>query len=361
MASEDLLTMSVPRISANEDNVTLVRWRYPSGSRVSQNDIVCEVESSKTVEEIVAERNGFLHYRAVEGEKLAVGGILAVIGSTDTKPNLDLGLATVETPPEAAADHGWPRMSAKARRLAVEMGLDKKLFDGLSVVREADVQAMADKAKPRRNKTVQLGVFQQRVAEAVTRSWAEIPTSMVEMRVESEPLVDKARDIGRRCRIMMSPTILAVAAFARAVKQFPVFNATLEDNEIRVWDEVNVNILTDVDGELFNPVIRSADHLEVADIARQFGELRKRVASRKATADDMTDGTVTVTSLFGTGVTRFSPILFPGQTAILGVSDIDSLAAPKTMTWGLAFDHRVANAVIAAKLLNVMIEKIEAL
>jgi pyruvate/2-oxoglutarate dehydrogenase complex dihydrolipoamide acyltransferase (E2) component len=160
---------------------------------------------------------------------------------------------------------------------------------------------------------------------------------------------------------MVSPLALAVAGFAKALKGFPSLNACLDGDVVRSWTTVNVNVLMDADGELVNPVVHAAEAKEVPEIARLLGDLQKRAAERKLVSADVADGTVTITSLVGTGVTHFVPIVYPGQTAILGLADVDPYSSPKTMAWALTFDHRVANAMTAARLLKRMLEEVTAL
>jgi len=350
--------VKVPRVNANEDTVVLVKWLAETGAAVSRGDSICEIESSKAVIEVEAPRDGYLHYAIEEGTELEVGREMALIG-LDPEPPAMLRDESQERPARQAG--AAPRISEKAKRLADELGVPSESFVGMAVVREADVRRMAGSQTTERATAVPLTPIQRRVASAVTESLRTIPTSSVEIRVEAQPLLEKARELGGRYRLMVSPTALVIAGFARALKGSQRFNARFESDALRPSPTVNVNVLMDAQGELVNPVIHAADTKEVDAIARELGDLQKRAASKGLHSADLAGGTVTVTSLFGTGASNLSPIVYPGQTAILGIGDMDEAVAPPTMTWVLAFDHRAANALAAARVLTRTLEEVRAL
>lgn len=353
MTESQSIEIQVPRVNPNEDQVTLVEWLVPSGSAVAAGDPICALESSKTVLEAEAPDDGHLHYLAEAGTELEVGAQLAVIAGPEPPSQL-------EQPAPATPAAGEPRLSAKARQLADELGVPDSAFAGMALVREADVRRLAGAAAGDPETDSQsLTPIQRRVAAAVSRSWREIPASSVDVCVPAQDLLDKARELGQQHRLLISPTALVIAAYARALKDFPRFNARLEDDLLHFGEAVNVNILMDAAGELVNPVVHAAEALDAADLARRLTDLQKRAATRKLAAEDFEGGTTTVTSLFGAGVHRLAPIVYPGQTAILGLADIDPSGAAPTVWLTLTFDHRAANALDAARLLSATIEKVQ--
>lgn len=352
--------IEAPRINPNEDSVVLVKWIKAAGGAVSSGDAIAEVESSKTVLELQAPENGYLHYALEPGAELPVGGLLAVITSDKQTP-ADVFRAPDAGTRRGAAQAGAPRMSAKARKLALELGIGAEAFAGMEIVRAEDVQRIARGENAGNAELLPLSPIQRRVRAAVEESMRSIPASSVEMRTDAAGIQRKAMALSRKHRLMISPVVLAIAGFARALKDFPVFNATLEASGVRLWREVNVNVLMEIEGELLNPVIRNAGARDVADLARELGELQKKAGMNKLKQEELAGGTVSVTSLYGTDVCRVSPIIYPGQTAILALSGVDALQPAQTITWVLAFDHRVANALCASRLLKAAISGIEEL
>ncbi len=165
-------------------------------------------------------------------------------------------------------------------------------------------------------------------------------------------------------------TTIAAAALARTVRAFPAFNASVVGDAIVVKPRINLGIavaLPDTD-ELIVPVVREADGLSLAGIARAIADVSSRARERRLRPEDVQGGTITLTNpgMFG-GITG-TPILNQPQVAIIGlgaiqkravVLDGDRIAARSMMTIGLTFDHRAADGVAAFKFLADLKARLE--
>lgn len=166
-------------------------------------------------------------------------------------------------------------------------------------------------------------------------------------------------------------TVVAAAALARAIRDFPAFNASVVDDALVIKPRVHLGIavaLADSD-ELIVPVVRDADGLSLEGMARAVADLAARARDRKLRPEDVQGGTVTLTNpgMFG-GVTG-TPILNQPQVAILGlgaitrravVLDGDRIAPRSMMTLALTFDHRAADGMAAFRFLARLKEQLEA-
>jgi pyruvate/2-oxoglutarate dehydrogenase complex dihydrolipoamide acyltransferase (E2) component len=166
-------------------------------------------------------------------------------------------------------------------------------------------------------------------------------------------------------------TVVAALALAKTMREFPAFNASVVDDTIVVKPHVNVGIavaLPDSD-DLIVPVVRDADGLSIAGMARAVADLASRARERKLRPEDVQGGTVTLTNpgMFG-GVTG-TPILNQPQVAILGlgaivkravVLDEDRIAPRSMMTLALTFDHRAADGMAAFRFLDRLKTRLEA-
>jgi 2-oxoglutarate dehydrogenase E2 component (dihydrolipoamide succinyltransferase) len=165
-------------------------------------------------------------------------------------------------------------------------------------------------------------------------------------------------------------TTIAAAALARTVRAFPAFNASVVGDAIVLKPRINLGIavaLPDTD-ELIVPVVREADGLSLAGIARAIADVSARARERRLRPEDVQGGTITLTNpgMFG-GITG-TPILNQPQVAIIGlgaiqkravVLDGDRIAARSMMTIGLTFDHRAADGVAAFKFLADLKARLE--
>ena len=159
-------------------------------------------------------------------------------------------------------------------------------------------------------------------------------------------------------KISLNDTI--VLATSRALKQFPIMNSTLVDNEILLHNNVNMGIAVALAEGLIVPVLKDADKKGLLQIAKETRELVRKARKGSISVDDVTDGTFTITNLSMFGVDGFTPILRPPETGILGVCRVKSkpsvyngnIAIRSMMMLCLTFDHRVVDGAPASEFLQ---------
>jgi pyruvate dehydrogenase E2 component (dihydrolipoamide acetyltransferase) len=120
----------------------------------------------------------------------------------------------------------------------------------------------------------------------------------------------------------LTVTAMLVRVLATAVRKFPQFNASLDNErgEIVVKKYVNVGVAVDTDRGLLVPVIRNADTKNIMEIAVELQRLAERAREKKLSIDEMSGGGITISNLGGIGGTYFTPIVNWPEVAILGVS-----------------------------------------
>ena len=185
-------------------------------------------------------------------------------------------------------------------------------------------------------------------------------------------LVRRERDaFAARVGAPLTVTVVAAAALAKTMREFPAFNASVVGDAIIVKPRVNIGIavaLPDSD-DLIVPVVADADGLSIPGMARAVADLASRARDRTLRPEDVQGGTVTLTNpgMFG-GVTG-TPILHQPQVAIVGlgaivkravVLDEDRIAPRSMMTLALTFDHRAADGMAAFRFLGRLKERLEA-
>ncbi|NLN78544.1 MAG: 2-oxo acid dehydrogenase subunit E2, partial [Armatimonadetes bacterium] len=139
----------------------------------------------------------------------------------------------------------------------------------------------------------------------------------------------------------------------------PLANASLQGDKIVIADTVNIGIATAIDGGLLVPVVKNTQSKSVVDISKEIKALAERARTGKATAEDLSGGTFTVTNLGVYGVDSFTPIITPGQSTILAVCRIvdkpvavnGEVVIRPMMNLCLSFDHRILDGAPAAQYL----------
>lgn len=153
-----------------------------------------------------------------------------------------------------------------------------------------------------------------------------------------------------------------VKALVSALKEFPVLNATIDDeNEEIVYKHYyNVGIATDTDNGLMVPVIKDADRKSMYQMASEISEYAEKARSGKLSGDDMKGGSCTITNIGSAGGQWFTPVINHPEVAILGIGRIaekavvrdgEIVAAP-VLALSLSFDHRLIDGATAQNALN---------
>jgi len=161
-------------------------------------------------------------------------------------------------------------------------------------------------------------------------------------------------------------------AAVEALKQYPKLNASIEDDEIVYHGSENVGIAVDTERGLIVPVIKDAGDLNLAGIARSIGDLAERTRTNKATPDELTGGTFTITNTGSGGALFDTPILFQPQVGMLGVGSIvkrpvvvtgpdggDVIAVRHMVYLAISYDHRLIDGADAARFLTAIKKRLE--
>lgn len=358
MSTATVEPILVPREHVNDDSVFVTEWLVAEGTRVEAGAVVCNIETSKAIVEIEAPAAGFLRQRAKTGDEVPVGGVLGYVSAAaDT--------ALPDTGPARSQGSEAGQISAKARRKMEELGLDPALFAGKTNVREKDVLEMAAQVAasaaptedPRGASRLEaLSPVQRRTARVMEQSVASIPSSYLERSVDLAGIRARAKAIAQSSGAVVTELDLVVFAVARACLRQPRFNAhVVEHYQLQIFEQVNVGVAMDLDGELYVPVLRNAATKEVAAIAKELRSLLYLTQRHRLEATHLAGGTITVTSMLGRGIQRFLPIPYPQQAAIIGLADV-ARAGDEHTVLSIVFDHRIANGSAAAAFLAAVEE-----
>lgn len=166
-------------------------------------------------------------------------------------------------------------------------------------------------------------------------------------------------EVERQYGVRLSYTDFIVKAAAKAILDKPIANASLQGDKIVISDSINIGIATAIEGGLLVPVVKNVQSKSVPAISKEIKALADRARTGKATPDDLSGGTFTITNLGIYGVDSFTPIITPGQSAILAVCRIaekpvvvkGEIVIRSMMNLCLSFDHRIMDGAPAAEFL----------
>jgi pyruvate/2-oxoglutarate dehydrogenase complex dihydrolipoamide acyltransferase (E2) component len=201
--------------------------------------------------------------------------------------------------------------------------------------------------------------------KAVRKKIAEhmLQSHLTAARVTSLHEIDVTELVAKRNELLQHPeslegvrisyTHLLLKAISQALRKHLIFNATLVENEILIFEDINIGMaLTMPDGNLIVPVIHQVDRKNILEIARRAIDLEDRAKTGKLTVADMQKGTFTLSNVGMLPEARwFTPIINQGQSALLGTGAIRQAPVVRNgqivirwvITTSLTYDHRIVN------------------
>jgi 2-oxoisovalerate dehydrogenase E2 component (dihydrolipoyl transacylase) len=179
---------------------------------------------------------------------------------------------------------------------------------------------------------------------------------------ETMSALRRVRELPEFAELRVSPLLFVARALLIAVARHPLINSSWDAaaEEIVVKHYVNLGIAVAAERGLIVPNIKRADALPLPELARGLQALTETGRAGKATPADLTGGTITITNVGVFGVDAGTPILTPGETAILAFGQVKDtpwvvdgqLAVRKACTLSLSFDHRVVDGELGSAVLR---------
>jgi pyruvate dehydrogenase E2 component (dihydrolipoyllysine-residue acetyltransferase) len=377
--------LTMPKLSDSMAEAVIVRWLVSPGDAFERGEGLVEVETDKATVVYEAEAAGTLDSILVpEGSSAAIGEPIATLANggglatTATKAPETPVPAERQAAPEAptteprsvdGSPSERPNATPVARRTAVGLGVSLHGIAGSGpggrITRE-DVEraseggvetapAPAPSAGKGEVQTVELTATQATIARRMVESATTIPVFTVSADIDLSLVAALRR--GAREQDGDAPSIndFVVAAVARALGDFPRFNASYVDGKIECYSRVNVGIAVATEDALLVPVLFDADRRTLGEIAAETRRLAEAARHRTLAPDDLHDATFTVSNLGMFGVRSFTALIDPPQVAILAVGGLRG----DVVTVTLSCDHRVVYGADGARFLARLRELLE--
>jgi pyruvate dehydrogenase E2 component (dihydrolipoamide acetyltransferase) len=359
----------MPSLGADMEAGTLVEWLVKPGDNVKRGDVVAIVETQKGAIEIEIFSAGKVAELLVPtGERVPVGTVLARVedGAAPLTPVTPVPAAppvppptapvVLAAPPPAATAVARQRVSPIARRVAAERGIDLGRITGTGpsgAIVLADVEK-ATAEPPRRRTGFDPAAMRQAIAAAMGRSKREIPHYYLSQTIEVSAALSRLDRMNaeRSPPDRILPAALFLRAIALGVAKTPDLNGHWEDGRFRPGDGVHVGWAIALrGGGLVAPAIRDAASRPLDELMAAMRDLVRRARASGLRASELTDPTITITSLGDRGAESVLPIIFPPQVAMIGVGRIvtrpwvvgDAIGPRPVVTVTLAGDHRASD------------------
>lgn len=409
---------NLPDIGEGIAEAEIVAWHVKIGDMVSEDDQVADMMTDKATVEIESPVSGKVVAVAGEaGDVIAIGGMLIEIEIEGEVPE-DIGENSAEPVAEAAPAAPAPMPSAasapaatpviepaptalptaspapvaqqladdikvlaspavrqRARELGINLARVKPQADGR--IRHADLDAFLNygggSAHGGRAPDEALKVIgmRKRIAQNMAESKRNIPhfTYVDEIDVTAMEAMRADMNVHKGERPKLTALPLLIKAICRTLRDYPMLNARYDDdaNIVTRSGAVHLGIATQTDAGLMVPVLRGAESMTVWDMASEIARLAEAARNGKARSDELSGGTLTLTSLGPLGGIATTPVINRPEVAIIGPNKIverpmvidGEIAIRKMMNMSISCDHRVVDGYDAASFVQDLKRRIE--
>ncbi|HET8544449.1 MAG TPA: dihydrolipoamide acetyltransferase family protein [Pseudolabrys sp.] len=387
----------MPSLGADMEAGTLVEWLVKPGDWIKRGDVVAVVETQKGAIEIETFQAGQVEKILIGlNSKVPVGTPLAQIrteAAAPAPPSVPpmappVVPPTVIVPPVSPPAPPRPSVAAAkaspaARRLAQERGIDLTMISGsgpdgaityADVERRLGVAAAAPPVVPAEKKRaigLDLDAMRVAIAAAMARSKREIPHYYLEHRIDitacEQWLAQRNETRPPESRLLIAA--LTIKAVAMAVHRFPAFNGFYRDNKFESSKAVHVGTAIAIrGGGLAAPALHDADQLPLDELMSRMRDLIQRTRTGRIRSSEISDSTITISSLGERGVEALYGVIYPPQVAIVGFGKVvkrpwvvdDAIGPRSVVAITLSADHRVsdghAGALFLAEIGKLLME-----
>ncbi|MCB0478037.1 MAG: pyruvate dehydrogenase complex dihydrolipoamide acetyltransferase [Crocinitomicaceae bacterium] len=399
----------MPKLSDTMTEGVVAEWHAKVGDKVSEGDILAEIETDKATMEFESFYDGILLHIGVEkGGSAPVNAVLAVIGEKgenidDVLKNASANATPKEEPKEeklspspepvaaqvvkeevvapvaastplpapVSSGNGRVFASPLAKKMAEEKGLNINQIqgsgDGGRIVKRdvENYQPAASFAGPVGQESftdVPNSQMRKAIAKALTASKFSAPHFYLKMEVDMDNAIAARKAINANGDVKISFNDMVIKAVAAALRKHPKVNADWMGDYIRYNNHIHVGVAVAVEEGLVVPVVRFTDTKGIAQIGEEIKDLAGRARSKKILPEEMQGGTFAVSNLGMYGIEDFTSIINPPNGCILSVGQIKQTPVVKNgeivpgnvMMLSLSCDHRVVDGAVGSEFLQTL-------
>ncbi|WP_078353864.1 dihydrolipoamide acetyltransferase family protein [Mycobacteroides chelonae] len=393
----------LPDLGEGLTEADLIAWKVKVGDAVKLNQVLADVETAKAMVELPSPYEGtVVALEAAENSTLAVGSPLISIEVAGAEPdepaNLvgygpsesagqtrrrrragagSAALALVEpevpvAPPEPVRAAAKPSV----RKLAAELGVALDLISGTGIggsITRQDVEAytrsltarapQAEPVAPVGGETrIPIAGVRKHTAAAMVRSAFTAPHVTEFLTVDMTATMELLAELKAKFPdLKLTPMTLVARMVLLTLRSHPSLNSTWDEQagEIVIKHYVNLGVAAATERGLVVPNVKNANGMSLRELAIAFAQLVTTAREGKTAPADMSGGTFTLTNIGVFGVDAGTPIINPGEAAILALGSIakrpwvvhGELAVRDVTTLALSFDHRLVDGEQGSKFL----------
>ena len=412
----DVKIITMPRLSDTMTEGTVATWLKKIGDKITEGDILAEIETDKATMEFEAfEAGTLLHIGVEEGQTASVDSVLAILGPEGTDVSAFVNGApapkaqetktvATEANPEVKAEQktetqptttpevvntGRIFASPLAKKIAEDKGIDIRTVKGSGEngrIIKADVEnfkAQPVAAQPTAQaqtaanpspvkpfvpagekfvEEVKNSSMRKTIAKRLAESKFTAPHYYLTIEVDMDGAIASRKLINAIPETKVSFNDMVIKACAMALKKHPKVNSQWTEAATIINHHVNIGVAVAVEDGLVVPVLNFTDQMSLSQIGAGVKDLAGKARNKKLSPAEMEGSTFTISNLGMYGITEFTSIINQPNSAILSVGAIvekpvvknSQIVVGNTMTVTLACDHRTVDGATGAEFLQTL-------
>lgn len=396
-----MIEFRLPDIGEGIAEAEIVEWLVSEGASVKADQVILKIETDKAVADIPSPVSGtVLKINYAKGDTVNVGAVLCVIGSSEEKVSYKSKIVkeeVVERKVEKVVERkennlGKIMASPAVRRAANEKGIDLSKIsgsgiDGQILMSDLDKSGFTEVTKI--VETPVSGVNKQRkydmfgyvervpvkgIRKVIAQNMIKSLSQSAQVTAMEDIDVSKLWDLRQKEKehfaiegVKLTFMPFVIKAVVKALQKHHKVNSSLEGDNIVLKKYYNIGIAVQTDEGLMVPVLKIAERKSISEIAKEIESLAEKCRSRTIDTMDLKGSTFTITNYGSVGGTYATPIINPGEVAILGTGRIFNRAVldektgkvrnAKILPISLTFDHQVLDGAEA----TLFIEELKSL
>ena len=380
----------MPKLGETMEEGYLINWRKEEGEKVEKGEILFEVMSDKTNFEVESLYSGYMRKKLYQpsDKPIPVTTVIGYISDTldeeipEFSPKLPKAeeIKQIETEIEKKErkeekDLTRIRITPIAKRIAIEKGIDVTKIKGTGpdgrIEKEDVLSYIGEKTE---EKTKSEGEYivkewtplRRIISERLTKSKSTIPHYYIEGKIVMDSII-KLKEEKKKQNFDFSYTDFIVYFCSRTIKEYPMMNSAIIEDQIRIYNTIDIGIAVSIEEGLVVPVIKSCEKKTLTEISEEIKKLVSKAKEGKLIKEEIEGGRFVISNLGMFKVEKFYPIINPPGVAIMGIGTIlkepfvlnDTIKICSTISISLSLDHRVIDGVYAGKFFQRIKELME--
>lgn len=387
----------LPDIGEGIADAEIIEWLVKEGDFVNEYQTIVKVETDKAIADLPSTVTGtVIKINFHKGDKVNVGAVLCVIGEKGEKVNEDKNerkksnnintnnkiVNRVADNVKISAIEGKVLASPAVRKAAVEKSIDLKTITGSGIdgqilisdlPSESKIPEIVESPRPTgiisQKKYDQYGYVERipmkGVRKVIAQNMIDSLSRTAQVTAMEDIDVTKLWDLKLREKehfaiegVKLTFMPFVIRAVIKALQKYPKMNSSIEGENIVLKKYYNMGVAVQTDAGLMVPVIKIAERKSISEIAKEIESLAEKCRDRTIDTMDLKGSTFTITNYGSIGGTYATPIINPGESAILGLGRIfdragldnsGSVKNVKILPISLTFDHQIVDGAEATQ------------